>query len=418
MRECLSVPTITILVNALDPNALFTSRRKIRNSVRVLSYMFLVILMLIIYNASSDRLSASSNTEFTESAATQSERIQTHSTSPFTKLVWHTFYQFVDPQTLDIHPNATWFALSLFATDHEAMDPSIRNEHLEDQLLEQLRRENITIDMGGYYNPDNVMDMKNCNQVNRTLTIVVPYRKRAQNLLSFLSYMHRFLPLKAVRYRLVVLEQTSLKAFNRAKLFNAGLRELGLLIDEGKRPFTEDVTTRLNCTNYCFVLHDVDKLPVSMQTPYECHWNPLQLVRIGVARNKSAVMLGNIQLEKGKSEHWFYENFFGGVTVVNKRVLQRVNGMSNVFFGWGGEDDDFRARMTRRHIPVDLAPWNFSRFYFLDHAGDSPFNRRARTLLGGNRVWIRMNRDGMRQTRYTVRQRIVRPLYTLYQISV
>ena len=39
-----------------------------------------------------------------------------------------------------------------------------------------------------------------------------------------------------------------------------------------------------------------------------------------------------------------YYNFLGGVTAINRENFYRANGFSNVYWGWGSEDDDFSAR--------------------------------------------------------------------------
>ena len=39
-----------------------------------------------------------------------------------------------------------------------------------------------------------------------------------------------------------------------------------------------------------------------------------------------------------------YEDIFGGVVALTSQHFKLVNGFSNLFFGWGGEDDDFRNR--------------------------------------------------------------------------
>jgi beta-1,4-galactosyltransferase 3 len=42
-----------------------------------------------------------------------------------------------------------------------------------------------------------------------------------------------------------------------------------------------------------------------------------------------------------------YANYFGGVSAVRPQHMIEANGFSNSFFGWGGEDDDFAARLKR-----------------------------------------------------------------------
>ena len=39
-----------------------------------------------------------------------------------------------------------------------------------------------------------------------------------------------------------------------------------------------------------------------------------------------------------------YEKYIGGVFGIRPEAFERVNGFSNLYFGWGREDDDFRER--------------------------------------------------------------------------
>lgn len=39
-----------------------------------------------------------------------------------------------------------------------------------------------------------------------------------------------------------------------------------------------------------------------------------------------------------------YSKYFGGVTALSREQFFKVNGFSNNYWGWGGEDDDLRLR--------------------------------------------------------------------------
>ena len=39
-----------------------------------------------------------------------------------------------------------------------------------------------------------------------------------------------------------------------------------------------------------------------------------------------------------------YGNYFGGVSALSRQDFEAINGFSNKYFGWGGEDDDIEYR--------------------------------------------------------------------------
>ena len=39
-----------------------------------------------------------------------------------------------------------------------------------------------------------------------------------------------------------------------------------------------------------------------------------------------------------------YKTFLGGVTAFSTEHYRKINGFSNIYFGWGAEDDDLHRR--------------------------------------------------------------------------
>jgi predicted glycosyltransferase involved in capsule biosynthesis len=151
--------------------------------------------------------------------------------------------------------------------------------------------------------------------MEKILGIVVPYRDRESHLKEFIPYMKDFL--EKIPHKIVIVEQNDEKPFNRAKLMNVGY------------DFLKD-----GCDYFCF--HDVDLLPIE-DANYEYVGCPTHLARL----------LDYL----GWRVH--YEELFGGVTMFNKTDFKKVNGFSNEYWGWGGEDDDLRLRCVKEGLNVD-----------------------------------------------------------------
>ncbi len=62
-----------------------------------------------------------------------------------------------------------------------------------------------------------------------------------------------------------------------------------------------------------------------------------------------------------------YPNLFGGATSITREIFDSVNGFSNRFWGWGGEDDDFFKRIFSKGLdPIRLSP-TISSYRMLPH---------------------------------------------------
>ena len=80
----------------------------------------------------------------------------------------------------------------------------------------------------------------------------------------------------------------------------------------------------LNCDYVVF--HDVDMLPIEVDYSYSKF--PVHLV----------------------SDNLPFESYFGGITLFPVEDFEKVNGFSNMYWGWGFEDDDLRHRCVKNNI--------------------------------------------------------------------
>ena len=62
-----------------------------------------------------------------------------------------------------------------------------------------------------------------------------------------------------------------------------------------------------------------------------------------------------------------YADLFGGVSALTKEHYRLVNGFSNAFWGWGGEDDDMANRIKAHGLHISRYPANIARYKMLTH---------------------------------------------------
>ena len=48
-----------------------------------------------------------------------------------------------------------------------------------------------------------------------------------------------------------------------------------------------------------------------------------------------------------------YATFIGGILLITREVFKKVNGLSNNYWGWGLEDDEFYARLRDAGQPAE-----------------------------------------------------------------
>ncbi|KAB1283953.1 Beta-1; 4-galactosyltransferase 4 [Camelus dromedarius] len=186
---------------------------------------------------------------------------------------------------------------------------------LVDLTLEEVQAENPKVHRGRYHPEE-------CRASQR-VAILIPHRNREKHLLYLLKHLHPFLQRQQLEYGVYIIHQENAmagsKKFNRAKLLNVGYLEA------------------LKEENWdCFIFHDVDLVPENDLNLYKCEDQPKHLV---VGRNSTGYRLR-------------YSGYFGGVTALSREQFFKVNGFSNNYWGWGGEDDDLRLRVELHKMKI------------------------------------------------------------------
>ncbi|XP_077983536.1 beta-1,4-galactosyltransferase 6-like isoform X2 [Glandiceps talaboti] len=170
---------------------------------------------------------------------------------------------------------------------------------------------NYTVDNYTYL-PGGLWIPKECKPKWK-VAIIIPFRDRHEHLPNLLRHLVLMLMKQRLEFGVFVIEQANTDSFNRAMLLNVGFIE----------------SLKFNKWD-CYIFHDVDHIPENDNNYYGCGLLPRHFVR-GV----------------DKYGYWLPTNrTFGGVSGVTREQFIRVNGATNIFWGWGGEDDDLWNRLS------------------------------------------------------------------------
>ena len=152
------------------------------------------------------------------------------------------------------------------------------------------------------------------------LGVIVPYRNRESHLKRFTDDTSKYLKSKNIDFEIVIVEQLDDKPFNRGKLLNIGYIK----------------AKQLGCDYIAF--HDVDMIPIEVDYSYS--EIPLHLAT-------------HFELEYEKAKNLQFDDYFGGVTMMSNKIFETINGYSNLYWGWGFEDDDLLFRCAEKNILLD-----------------------------------------------------------------
>ncbi|XP_032861070.2 beta-1,4-galactosyltransferase 4 [Tyto alba] len=236
--------------------------------------------------------------------------------------------------------------------------------------LDEVQKENPQVAKGRYHPTE-------CSALQH-VAILIPHRNREKHLLYLLEHLHPFLQRQQLDYGIYVIHQAGNTKFNRAKLLNVGYLEA------------------LKEANWdCFIFHDVDLVPENDFNIYMCDRQPKHLV---VGRNNTGYRLR-------------YRGYFGGVTALTRDQFSKVNGFSNNYWGWGGEDDDLRIRVEMQKMKVVRPSADVARYTMIFHKrdhGNEENGERMKLLRQVSRTW---KTDGLNSCSYKLLSVEHNPLY-------
>lgn len=148
------------------------------------------------------------------------------------------------------------------------------------------------------------------------LAVLIPHKDRFRELVEIVPYLSDFLSLQKIRFSIWVLNQVDNHRFNKGVLFN-----LGSILSS-------------NSSEYV-CLQDVDLLPLNHNISY-------RYPGTGPSHLTSPDL----------HPQYHYEDFFGGIVLLTNEHFIKVNGFSNIFWGWGREDDEFHLRVRKAGLPI------------------------------------------------------------------
>jgi GT2 family glycosyltransferase len=94
---------------------------------------------------------------------------------------------------------------------------------------------------------------------------------------------------------------------------------------------------------------------------------------------------------------------------MTKTQFQKVNGFSNMFWGWGGEDDDMSNRIRHHGYHISRYPTNVARYKMLTHHKQHANPKRYEFLNTGRK---RFKTDGLSNLQYDRKELNLGKLYT------
>ena len=265
--------------------------------------------------------------------------------------------------------------------------------HCNPSIQKRLNFDSIVYVDHDISHPEYFLSNHNIDEINN-MCIVVPYRDREHHIDPFIHGMSKHMDYyhPEIGYEIHLIEQSDDKQFNRAKLLNIGY----------------NINKHSDCY-FCF--HDIDLIPEGRCCDYSSPNTPVHL----------SAFCSQFRYELP------YKDIFGGVTLFDKLHFEKVNGYSNEYWGWGGEDDDMKKRMDnpaklikQRLVSSEAAIiWHRrnGRFLSLDHP-HARDNKAHQANIKKLRSKYDFGDDGLNTLDYDLIESITHDSYTIHRVKV
>ncbi|XP_067674893.1 beta-1,4-N-acetylgalactosaminyltransferase bre-4-like isoform X2 [Haliotis asinina] len=239
---------------------------------------------------------------------------------------------------------------------------NVNASHSHDGIkLVDVIEENVDIQYGGKWKPSS------CYARYR-VAIIIPYRDRLHHLVVLLAHLLPILRRQQLDFRVFVVEQFGNATFNKGRIMNAAFKEALKIFDF-----------------QCVVFHDVDLIPEDDRNMYSCPWQPRHM--------SVAIDEMNYRLK--------YDILVGGVLNLRVEHYQELNGYSNMYWGWGAEDDDMAYRILHVGFKITRPPSTIARYKMIKHQKRRPTSWHTRSKLLHTAV-KRYKMDGLNSVSYTL----------------
>ncbi|CAH1787615.1 unnamed protein product [Owenia fusiformis] len=249
-----------------------------------------------------------------------------------------------------------------------------------------VQKDNENVKLGGIWEPDECIP-------DQRMAIIIPYRDRSTHLMYFLDYMHPFLQRQKLSYRIFVIEQKRPFLFNKASLMNIGFK----------------IASELDEQLECFIFHDVDIFPENDQILYKC------------SKDDQEVMHFSDFVDKYNYTTVFILN--GGALAVTKELFKKVNGYSNLYWGWGGEDNNLVQRFKDNNITIHRCKNSTNcKYTMIKHVRDAgnPTNHNQNKIIKvlEKEDPVYFKHDGLTTLNFTLHKIKEFPLFTWVYVSL